>query len=205
MAEYTDEPQKVYVMQHELGPVKIGIAAEPRKRLSQIQIGSPFEITLKKTAMPRNALRVEQYLHRVFSEYRMRGEWFDIPPAERDFSIPTKVEDGIPNREIERVEGRDMDAEWGELLTRLTRAMTGTKYHTPTTKHLQDQWQMLVDGDDRVEDEATSFEADAVDDLAEDIPPGQIKCSQCGWTYDRNERGCPICSSSDAFDEEAFR
>lgn len=59
-------PQQVYVIQHELGPVKIGRARDPEQRIGELQVSCPFKLTLRKTKTPHDAKEVEEYLHNLF-------------------------------------------------------------------------------------------------------------------------------------------
>jgi hypothetical protein len=80
---------------------KIGIGKEPIKRLSCMQVGSPYELTLVKAIPSANPSQDEERLHDVFNPFHVRGEWFELPPyvvdwlreldqIDRDFTPPTK-------------------------------------------------------------------------------------------------------------------
>lgn len=56
------------------GPVKIGTARNPVKRLAMLQTGNPRDLQLR-VVVPGDS-RVEQSLHWRFWEYRLCGEWF---------------------------------------------------------------------------------------------------------------------------------
>jgi hypothetical protein len=58
----------------EYGPIKIGVSADPRTRLRQIQTGSPYEVSIMGV-WPQCPYTEEQ-IHAAFADYRMRGEWF---------------------------------------------------------------------------------------------------------------------------------
>lgn len=62
------------------GPVKIGWAANPKKRLLDLQIGSPVKLRILGT-IP-GGRHHEAFLHKYFAEWHVRGEWFD-PPADK--------------------------------------------------------------------------------------------------------------------------
>lgn len=66
---------------------KIGISKDVAERLRNLQTGNPIEIALVSAAFLENAPRFESRLHEAFSDYRTRGEWFELPPE--------KVEDLI--------------------------------------------------------------------------------------------------------------
>lgn len=57
---------------------KIGVSRnDPRKRLAQLQTGSPERLYLIKSYRHRNYKEWEQQLHKQLAEYRTSGEWFD--------------------------------------------------------------------------------------------------------------------------------
>lgn len=61
-------------------PVKIGVAREPERRILELQIGNPYLLTLigKIPAKSRShAEHLESRLHKYFSRYHIRGEWFN--------------------------------------------------------------------------------------------------------------------------------
>ncbi|MGP3737941.1 GIY-YIG nuclease family protein (plasmid) [Streptomyces sp. GDS52] len=58
--------------------VKIGRGSDPEKRVAQLQIGSPAPLILQW--VHEGGEELENHLHAVFQEYRLRGEWFDLTP-----------------------------------------------------------------------------------------------------------------------------
>ena len=56
------------------GPVKIGVAAHPQKRLSALQTGQPETLTILRVL--EGDRHFESALHRHFAHRRTRGEWF---------------------------------------------------------------------------------------------------------------------------------
>lgn len=54
--------------------VKIGYAADPKKRLQSLQVGQPAALNL----LWYTPGDFEAALHRTFEAYRVRGEWFDL-------------------------------------------------------------------------------------------------------------------------------
>jgi hypothetical protein len=54
------------------GPVKVGTAVDPDKRLVELQTGSPYPLGVLHV-LPCNC---EALLHRRFSDWRLCGEWF---------------------------------------------------------------------------------------------------------------------------------
>lgn len=61
------------------GLIKIGWARNIKKRLSQLQCGSPHPIRL--VAVMRGATRLDEgAMHRLYAKRRYRGEWFWLCP-----------------------------------------------------------------------------------------------------------------------------
>ncbi|WP_083861039.1 GIY-YIG nuclease family protein [Halobiforma nitratireducens] len=185
-------PQQVYVIEHELGPVKIGRARNPEQRLGELQVSSPFELRLKKTATPDDAAAVEKYLHSHFDKYHMRGEWFDIPADERDFPIPRRISGNQPDVDLGLSIDRDMDESWARTLDRLFTAMKVTRYETSDIRSLRSRIRELADleVDD---DESRNAGPGDVLEVQDDTPSDKIRCPQCGHRYDQGELGCPTC------------
>ena len=72
-------PQFVYVVRSEpSGNLKIGITADPKLRLSQMQVGAWETLALVLT-IPGDP-ESEQSLHRRFRKHRIQGEWFRPSP-----------------------------------------------------------------------------------------------------------------------------
>lgn len=74
----TTSDQKLYLMKNELGLYKIGISKHPDVRVSQIKNTSGFDVELLQVYEPLNcdAHYLEQELHKFFSNFRQKGEWF---------------------------------------------------------------------------------------------------------------------------------
>ena len=54
--------------------IKIGLAEEPMQRLAALQISNPYQLSIVKS-IP-GTFKTEKDFHRIFSKYRIRGEWF---------------------------------------------------------------------------------------------------------------------------------
>ena len=82
----------VYLFQEDyLGLVKIGIASDPIKRMGEIQVACPQNITLVACINIQNAHDLEIELHTKYSNKHYRGEWFRL--TEEDIrSIKTEWE-----------------------------------------------------------------------------------------------------------------
>lgn len=63
-----------FIQAGEDGPVKIGVAAEPFKRLAELQTGNPAR--LRVVAIIEGDTGIEKALHERFAEHRLEGEWF---------------------------------------------------------------------------------------------------------------------------------
>lgn len=68
----------------EPGVVKIGSAQSPLTRLSELQCGNPFELQLRYvvSVYEGSPILIEFATHRLASEYKIRGEWFDLSAEE---------------------------------------------------------------------------------------------------------------------------
>jgi hypothetical protein len=75
----------LYVISCRLDRVKIGVAGDARKRLRELQVGSPVELKLTLTrpyAERRDADAVAEELYRYFAGRRDRGSWYRLTVAE---------------------------------------------------------------------------------------------------------------------------
>lgn len=73
------DERPVYFIQADGGPIKIGVAAHPARRLAELQTSSPYELHLL-AMMPGQGALGESALHARFEHRRMRGEWFAPAP-----------------------------------------------------------------------------------------------------------------------------
>lgn len=83
-------PHYVYVFGADGGAVKIGIAADPHKRLSQVQTGHPQRLRIEaaiEVADRTEAARIERAVHARLSDKRETGEWFLCRPDEAAAAI----------------------------------------------------------------------------------------------------------------------
>lgn len=66
-------------------PCKVGISADPAKRLRFLQHNNPYELMLLdfwERPSREQARKDETRLHQMFVRTHLRGEWFDIEPIE---------------------------------------------------------------------------------------------------------------------------
>jgi hypothetical protein len=64
--------------------LKIGKAADPNRRLAELQTGCPYPMTLEskiKCRSEKHAFYVEKLAHVYFKDYRTQGEWFKCTDA----------------------------------------------------------------------------------------------------------------------------
>lgn len=64
------------------GHVKVGVAADPRQRLRDLQTGSSelLELVYTCVVQSNDATRVEHAAHDILEQRRLVGEWFDYTP-----------------------------------------------------------------------------------------------------------------------------
>lgn len=63
---------------------KIGIAKHPIQRKAQHQTSLPFALMIACCYFTPNAVGEERYLHAMFTEKRVRGEWFRLDAEDLD-------------------------------------------------------------------------------------------------------------------------
>ena len=61
--------------------IKIGCATKPHSRLSMLQVGSPDQLRLIGVIASGDVELLEQHIHHMHKEARVRGEWFRPVPA----------------------------------------------------------------------------------------------------------------------------
>ena len=69
--------QMLYVMKNSVGLYKIGVSNNPERRCNQIRLSSGFDVEVVRvfdTVKP--AIKIENFLHKHFKNFRMNGEWF---------------------------------------------------------------------------------------------------------------------------------
>lgn len=68
----------VYFIGAASGPVKIGFSGNVRNRLSKLQIGHPYRLRI--LAYIDGTKESEREYHHLFSDQRIRGEWYQRTP-----------------------------------------------------------------------------------------------------------------------------
>lgn len=74
----------VYLMRHTNGLVKIGYSRNPRNRERTLQAEDP---RLEMIHCFRSGRHVETRLHKIFSDLRIRGEWFSLEDRHIDWIV----------------------------------------------------------------------------------------------------------------------
>src|SRR6266705_2342621 len=75
----------LYVISCGLERAKIGVADDARKRLRELQVGSPDELKLAHSQPypeRRDAVAVAEELYRYFAGRRLRGSWYRLALAQ---------------------------------------------------------------------------------------------------------------------------
>jgi hypothetical protein len=99
----------LYFIQTESGPVKIGVAASPAKRLQNLQTGHHERLALICT-IP-NGHRLEGVLHERFAEGCIRGEWFRADTPGLGALISDLLHDRVPSwleAHLDHTDGADI-------------------------------------------------------------------------------------------------
>lgn len=79
--------QSVYAISDGLNAVKIGVAAEPLKRLAELQTAHARALRLIATFETEEAMGVERRAHAILGAKRLRGEWFAVTDDEATAAI----------------------------------------------------------------------------------------------------------------------
>ena len=66
---------------------KIGISKDPKKRVKQLQTGSPEIIEILCTYKSDWAFKIESTLHRRYLQNNIRGEWFEFNYLNKDIFL----------------------------------------------------------------------------------------------------------------------
>ena len=72
--------RSIYVIRSASGPVKIGIASIPRRRLSGLRTGSAVHLFMDYAMEVHDgdAAKVEKRAHEILHKHRLNGEWFGV-------------------------------------------------------------------------------------------------------------------------------
>lgn len=79
------DSQSLYLMENELGMLKIGISNNPIKRARALSTGSGLVVNLLCYWQITNPARTtEAKLHKLFKEFKVSGEWFKSGSFKRE-------------------------------------------------------------------------------------------------------------------------
>ena len=97
----------LYVIQVASGPVKIGIAQDVDARLPTLQTANFEELHIVysfQCLSMEHASALEMVLHRRYCEQRLRGEWFNVQPANvvTDIEFAAQFVGAVTRIEIKR-------------------------------------------------------------------------------------------------------
>jgi len=78
------EDAVVYVIEHTNGFYKLGSSIKPEQRLRDIQVATPYELSLRTTVetVDDGRTSAEKALQGYYSCLHKRGEWYELPDAE---------------------------------------------------------------------------------------------------------------------------
>lgn len=106
-------------------PIKIGVAKNIEVRTRNLQTGNPLNLRLLGWIETPEVFQLEANLKRHFKATRVRGEWFDIEPADILPFLQRAGRDGFvaKNADAFQITGYDRDAvpeylgvwEWADL------------------------------------------------------------------------------------------
>lgn len=77
----------IYLLHSEVGYYKIGKAVDPWSRGQTIGTEHAYKVNLIYVARCTDRAKVERLLHQTLAEYRMNGEWFNLPPDKVEWLI----------------------------------------------------------------------------------------------------------------------
>jgi len=106
--DYSQELHLCYVYliaESEDGPTKIGVSNNVKRRLYALQISNPRTLKCygaRPFITTAEAFDFEAALHDTFSEYHLRGEWFDIPA--RHIAMKVRIKYGKPDTKEQLME-----------------------------------------------------------------------------------------------------
>lgn len=87
---FTDRGGYLYIIGCD-GFIKIGLAQNPAKRITDMQVSNPHKLKLLKIFPVGNMIKSERQLHGIFKKYRVRGEWFKVPAESLEKILKAKL------------------------------------------------------------------------------------------------------------------
>ncbi len=67
-----------FIHEPQSGDIKIGVSSGIKRRLAQLQTGSPTLLELMGWINSDSDYQTEKTLHKKYNDFRVRGEWFSI-------------------------------------------------------------------------------------------------------------------------------
>ena len=81
--------------------VKIGIAFNPKKRLTELQTSNPFSLILLRAFKVMDARAIERSLHSHYAASCVRGEWFKLSDKDIERIMSARsIVDVIPGADV---------------------------------------------------------------------------------------------------------
>ena len=93
------------IAESENGPTKIGVAGNVKSRLSDLQVGSYQKLKCygaRPFITSKEAFKFEKTLHKLFSEFKIRGEWFTL--SAKQIARKTRLLHGHPDTKEQLIE-----------------------------------------------------------------------------------------------------
>jgi hypothetical protein len=110
--------------------VKIGRASDLGRRVSQLQTGCPYKLTLLGWMETQQAERDEQRLHTKYQRFRESGEWFFFSKEIREFVLSDEVQKGA--QVLDAIDG----IAYPEILDGIPSNPMTTDSHRPTDESI---------------------------------------------------------------------
>ncbi len=73
---------KLYVIESDGGPVKVGVSKDPEKRRKSLEDSGPYRLKLVHVREAGMAQDVERLALELLTAKQMRGEWFNVSASE---------------------------------------------------------------------------------------------------------------------------
>ena len=143
----------VYVLECK-GRYKIGISTSPEHRITSLQIGNPFLISLVEKIRFNNgkeAKEAEKALHCMFESKKVRGEWFDLEKKDLNFIRDAQQTIGVidPTKKIsqKKAYSNSRGASRLEFLMQKGLPKKITRYIKGNAKKVKDEWLCILDSE----------------------------------------------------------
>jgi hypothetical protein len=104
----SDPEIAIYVIGPPRGPVKIGLAVNPQRRLKTLQTGHDrlLSITHSRTVPAALSFDIERRAHFLVGSARVQGEWFNVSHSEAKEAVDRAVADGGKGEKAKPAVGR---------------------------------------------------------------------------------------------------